>query len=73
VCPIFGHSFRRGVLAGSITYSAVTHPPGLSSLIHGGTSGVIDAVHHTIVFPCCQSTDPPATSVKLRVILTGRS
>jgi hypothetical protein len=73
VCPIFGHSFRLGVDAGSMTYSAVTQPPGRSGFIHGGSSGVIDAVHQTIVFPCCHRTDPPGVAVKFRLIVTERS
>ena len=73
VWPILGHSFRRGVEAGSITYSAVTHPPGRSSFIHGGSSGVTEAVHQTIVLPCFHRIDPAGVAVKSRVIVTGRS
>lgn len=66
VCPVRGHCLRCGVDAGSITYSAVTHPPGLVSGIHGGKSAEIDAVHQTIVLPCVHMTDPAACSVKDR-------
>ena len=73
VCPIFGQAFRCGVEAGSITYSAVSQPPGRVSLNHGGSSCVIDAVHQTTVRPCSQRTDPAGVRVKFRVILMGRS
>src|SRR5690348_1824793 len=57
-----------------MTYSAVIHPPGLDSfVIHGGSSGVIEAVHQTIVPPCFHKTDPPGVAVKLRVSVTARS
>lgn len=59
--------------AGSITYSAVIHPPGLSTANHGGTSGDIDAVHSTIVLPCCHNTDPAGVSVNRLVMFTGRN
>src|SRR5688500_3493048 len=73
VCPIFGHPLRCGVDAGSITYSHVVHPPGRSSLNHGGTSRVTDAVQSTTVSPCCHSTDPAGVFVKFRWTVTFRS
>ena len=59
---------RQGieVLAGSITYSHVTHPPARSSFIHGGNSAETDAVQSTIVLPCSHNTDPDGVSVKRR-------
>lgn len=69
MCPIFGQPFLTGVDPGSMTYSAVTQPPGRSSLNHAGTSAVIHAVHNTIVFPCSHNTDPAGVCVKPRVTL----
>ena len=56
-----------------MTYSAVIHPPGLSSFIQGGKSRLIEAVQSTTVFPCSHSTDPAGVWVKPRVIVIGRS
>jgi hypothetical protein len=73
VWPVLGHGLRWGVDAGSITYSAVTHPPGRSSRNHGGTSREREAVQRTTVFPCSHRTDPAGVFVNPRVMRTGRS
>src|SRR5687767_10795761 len=71
VCPVFGQGLRCGVLAGSITYSAVNHPPARSGANHGGTSAVTDAVQSTIVPPCSHNTDPAGVFVNARFTVTG--
>ena len=73
VCPVLGQALRCGVEAGSITYSAVSHPPGRFSRNQGGVSPVTDAVHSSTVSPCSHSTDPAGVRVKFRVTFTGRS
>ncbi len=65
-------SVRSAVARGSIEYSAVTQPRPLS-LRQRGTPEVNVAVHMTRVLPHSMSTEPSGTSVKLRVIFTGRS
>src|SRR3954454_18211489 len=73
VWPIFGHALRCGVDAGSITYSHVIHPPARSSLNHGGTSRVTDAVQSSTVLPCSHRTDPAGVRVKFRWTRTLRN
>jgi hypothetical protein len=73
VWPLFGHALRCGVEAGSMTYSAVIHPPGRVGANHGGNSCVTDAVQSRTVPPCSHSTDPAGACVNRRVILTGRN
>ena len=65
-------SVRSAVARGSIEYSAVTQPSP-ESLRQRGTDGVNVAVHITRVLPHSMSTDPSGTSVKCRVMRTGRS
>ena len=65
-------SVRSAVARGSIAYSAVTQPRP-ESLRQRGTPAVNVAVHITRVLPHSTSTDPSGTSVKRRVMRTGRS
>ena len=60
------------VARGNIPYSAVIQPRPLSRN-HRGTSGSIDAVHKTRVFPNEMSTDPGVLLVNPNSIEIGRS
>ena len=65
-------SVRSAVARGSIAYSAVTQPRP-ESLRQRGTPAVNVAVHITRVLPHSMSTEPSGTSVKWRVMRTGRN
>src|SRR5215475_658069 len=64
-------SERVLVEAGSIAYSAVTHPRP-EPLRQRGTPSEADAAHSTRVRPNSTRTDPAAWSSQWRVIVTGR-
>src|ERR1044071_7425377 len=65
-------SERLLVEAGSMAYSAVTHPSP-EPLRQRGTPSEADAAQSTLVLPNSIRTEPAAWSSQLRVIVTGRS
>src|SRR5699024_3082881 len=62
---------RSWVAAGSIAYSAVSHPRP-EPLRHRGTPSVTLAVHMTRVCPKVTRTDPAGCEVNPRVMVTSR-
>ncbi len=62
---------RRLVDAGSIAYSAVTHPARLARR-HAGSPSSMVAAHSTLVSPNSTRHEPSACFITSRVSLTGR-